>query len=372
MGSLFKFFKLALTAVFALSLLPAITPAQYTRTDLVSNQAGIAPNTEARLVNAWGLVQLGGTPFWVSDNGTGFSTLYAGTGTQVPLFVTVPPAPSDPAGTLGTPTGVVGNIDFLNKITNHFVVTENGKSGTSIFIFATLDGTISGWSPVVAPPDPTTHLSHTVIPPTADRSGVGAVYTGLAIATDQKSGQTFLYAADGGPNRRIDVFASDFTLQTQAAFPFDDPGIPRDFTPYGIQAINGDIWVTYTALNKAQGGFVDIFGTDGGLKKHFAVHGPLHSPWGLALAPPDFGPMSNAILVSNNISRGRINAFDPNSGDFLGPLRDASGNPIEIDNVWAIQFGHDGGPGTTHKQLFFTAGPNAYGNGLFGVITVGQ
>lgn len=82
--------------------------------------------------------------------------------------------------------------------------------------------------------------------------------------------------------------------------------------------------------------------------------------------------MSNAILVSNNISRGRINAFDPNSGDFLGPLRDASGNPIEIDNVWAIQFGHDGGPGTTHKQLFFTAGPNAYGNGLFGVITVGQ
>jgi uncharacterized protein (TIGR03118 family) len=152
---------------------------------------------------------------------------------------------------------------------------------------------------------------------------------------------------------------------------FDDPDIPRNFAPYGIQNINGEIWVTYTALNKAQGGFVDVFNIDGSLKKHFAVHGPLHSPWGLAQAPADFGPMSNAILISNNISRGRINAFDPSSGAFLGPLRE-NGKPIEIDNVWGLQFGMDGGPHTAHNQLFFTAGPDKYANGLFGVITVGN
>jgi uncharacterized protein (TIGR03118 family) len=362
MGFAFKSLKLWTTLVFALSLLPVITQAQsYTRTDLVSNEAGVAPNTDGHLVNGWGLVQLATSPFWVSDNGTGFSTLYNGAGNQVQLFVTVPPAPGDPAGTLGTPTGVVGNID---PIATGFQVTENGTSGRSIFIFATLDGTISGWSPVVSPPS-STGASHAVI--AKDRSNVGAVYTGLAIATN-KNGQTFLYAADDGPNRRIDMFDATFAFVQS----FDDPEIPRDYAPYGIQNINGDIWVTYTALNKAQGGFVDVFNTDGTVKKHFAVHGPLHSPWGIALAPADFGPMSNAILISNNISRGRINAFDPNSGAFLGPLRDASGKPIEIDGVWALQFGHDGGPATAHNQLFFTAGPNNYANGLFGVITVAQ
>src|ERR1700751_3319270 len=139
----------------------------------------------------------------------------------------------------------------------------------------------------------------------------------------------------------------------------------------GIQAIGDQIWVTYTALNKAQGGFVDAFDTGGTLVKHFAVHGPLHSPWGIAQAPSDFGPMSNAILISNNISRGRINACNPQTGQFLGPLRDASGKPIEIDGFWALQFGQGGGPNGAPNQLFFTAGPNNYANGLFGVITLG-
>jgi uncharacterized protein (TIGR03118 family) len=153
---------------------------------------------------------------------------------------------------------------------------------------------------------------------------------------------------------------------------FSDPSIPRDFAPYGIQTINGQVWVTYTALNKAQGGFVDVSNPDGTLAKHFAVHGPLHSPWGIALAPDNFGPMSNAILITNNTPRGRINAFDPNTGAFLGPLRDANNQPIEIDDVWAIQFGQGGGAHGATNQLFFTAGPNNYANGLFGVITVGQ
>jgi uncharacterized protein (TIGR03118 family) len=348
------------TLLFCSALLVNTASAQYQRTDLVSNQPGVAPATDAHLVNAWGLVALPTSPWWVSDNGTGFSTLYNGAGQQPQLFVTIPPAPASPAGTLGTPTGIVGNI---STNPTDFTITENTTSARSIFIFATLDGTISGWNPAIGG---ATGLSHATL--AVDRSSAGAVYTGLAIATNQ-NGQTFLYAADGGPNRRVDVFDGTFGLVKS----FDDPDIPRNFTPYGIQAINGNIWVTFTALNKAQGGFVDVFDPEGNLVKHFADHGPLHSPWGIALAPADFGPMSNAILISNNISRGRINAFNPETGQFLGPLRDANGQVIEVDNIWALQFGQDAAANANgaHNQLFFTAGPDSYANGLFGVITVG-
>ncbi len=349
-----------LTLLFCSALLINTASAQYQRTDLVSNQPGVAPTTDLHLVNAWGLVALPTSPWWVSDNGTGFSTLYNGAGQQPQLFVTIPPAPASPAGTLGTPTGIVGNI---STIATDFKITENTTSARSIFIFATLDGTISGWNPAIGG---ATGLSHATL--AVDRSSVGAVYTGLAIATNQ-DGQTFLYAADGGPNRRVDIFDGQFGLVKS----FDDPGIPKNFTPYGIQTINGQIWVTFTALNKAQGGFVDVFDPEGNLVKHFAVHGPLHSPWGIALAPADFGPMSNSILISNNISRGRINAFNPETGQFLGPLRDANGQVIEVDNIWALQFGQDAAANANgaHNQLFFTAGPDNYANGLFGVITVG-
>jgi uncharacterized protein (TIGR03118 family) len=348
--------------------LPTATMAQYVRTDLVSNQANVgAAHTDTQhLMNAWGLTQLQlgnrATPFWISDNATGFSTLYTGTGVQARLFVTIPPAPNGATGTLGTPTGTVGNS---SPTPTDFTISENGQSGRAIFIFATLDGTISGWTPAVDAIDPS-GLSHATI--AIDRSGVGAAYTGLAIATNQQ-GQTFLFAADDGPNRRIDRIDGSFNPNNVKSF--SDPEIPRNFTPYGIQEIDGKIWVTFTALNKAQGGFVDVFDTEGNVIQHFAVNGPLHSPWGVAKAPTDFGPMSNAILISNNTSRGRVNAFDAN-GNFLGPLRDATGQVIEIDQLWGIRFGLDGGPNTAHNQLFFTAGPNTYSNGLFGVITAGN
>ena len=135
-----------LTVPVLIALTITTASAQYERTDLVSNQPGVAPNTDPHLVNAWGLVALPTSPWWTSDNGTGFSTLYNGTGVQIPLFVTVPPAPASPAGTLGTPTGIVGNI---SPTATDFTVTEDGRSGRSIFIFAALDGTISGWNPVI-------------------------------------------------------------------------------------------------------------------------------------------------------------------------------------------------------------------------------
>jgi uncharacterized protein (TIGR03118 family) len=365
--------RLAFTILFVSTISTPVF-AQYQRTDLVSNQKVEGTNpADPHLVNAWGLTALQPSPFWISDNGTGFSTLYDGAGNNVPLFVAIPAAPGSPANTAGTPSGTVGNNSIFANPAN-FVFTANtptgNQSGPALFIFATLDGTISAWG-FNSFVDSTTGNSQATLVADQEMGTVpaGATYTGLAIVTNKK-GLTFLFAADGGPNRDIDVFRSDFSHLGS----FSDPAIPKGFTTYGIQAINGQIWVTFTPLNKAQGGFVDVFdiADDGSLTlaRHNALQGPLHSPWGIALAPADFGPMSNAILISNNTSRGRINAFNPETGEFLGPLLDANGNPIEIDNVWALQFGQDGGGNANgaHNQLFFTGGPNGYANGIFGVI----
>src|SRR6266446_4272444 len=170
-----------LTVPVLIALIITTASAQYKRTDLVSNQSGVATFTDSHLVNGWGLVALPTSPWWVSDNGTGFSTLYTAAGQQIQLFVTVPPAPTEPAGTLGTPTGIVGNI---STNATDFTITENGVSRPSVFIFATLDGTISGWNPAIGG---ATGNSHATL--AADRSDVGASYTGLAIAINQV-GQT--------------------------------------------------------------------------------------------------------------------------------------------------------------------------------------
>lgn len=340
-----------LLAASALSIfvLPIVTNAQYQRTDLVTNAS------DSDLINGWGLTRSdSGSPFWVSDNGTGLSTLYNGAGQKQGLRVAIPPAPNGAA--TGTPTGTVFNITIGNP-TASFSVSNGVKSGVAIFLFATQDGTISGWSPGV-------DGTHAII--AVDRSKQGAVYTGLAITSDASG--DFLYAADNGPNSRIDVFDKNFQYMGS----FTDPAIHGGFAPYGIQNIAGELWVTFGG-NKSAAGFVDKFSAAGAdpASAHvlLSITGPLHSPWGLAMAPANFGEFSNALLIANNVPDGRINAFDPTSGAFLGTLRDAGGQAIVINQVWAIQFGN-GGNGGQRNQLFFTAGPNNYADGSFGMITV--
>lgn len=343
---------------FSLFLLPAFAFGQYTRTDLVT---GNTPDPD--LVNAWGLTRSdSGSPFWVSDNGTGKSTLYNGLGQKQGLVVTIPPAPSTPPpapGTpaLGTPTGTVFNITLSNPVPSF--VLPNGRP--AIFLFATLDGTISGWN----------GGSTAVIPPPADRSAFGAVYTGLAITSDGNGGD-FLYATDNGPNSRIDVFKKDFTWIGSFTDPVASEG---GLAPYGIQNIDGKLWVTFGGNKKSRAGgagaVVEFDPATQEVLLRIVGTAPLHSPWGLAKAPANFGPFSNALLVANNVPDGRINAFDPNTGAFLGTLRDATGQAIVINQVWALQFGN-GGRGGQPNELFFTAGPNNYANGLFGKITFGQ
>jgi uncharacterized protein (TIGR03118 family) len=359
---------LIVLAMLLLALLPgaafakASTDSQgfYNQTNLVSDLPNVAKFQDPNLVNPWGLSHSSTSPWWVSDNGTGVSTLYNGQGQAFPpaspLVVTIPPPAGSPPGTTSAPTGNVFNG------TSGFVVTEGGKSGPSLFIFATEDGTIAGWNPTV-------DLTHAIL--AVDNSASEAIYKGLAIGSN--SSGTFIYATNFHAGI-IDVFDSNFAPATLSGS-FTDPKIPIGYAPFGIQNISGNLYVTYALqdANKEDDvagpahGFVDVFDTSGNLIRRLISHGRLNSPWGLALAPADFGRFSNALLVGN-FGNGRINAYNLNTGEFLGQLRDQSNTPITIDGLWALGFGNDAAAGK-HNELFFTAGINDEANGLFGKIT---
>ena len=323
-----------LGAVFALT--PATAAAQYTLTNLVSNQTGKAKHVDPLLVNGWGLVYAPGGPFWLSDEGSGKSTLYDGAGVVQSLKVIVPPA----SGTgHGTPTGIVYNGSSEFQI----------RSWTSLFLFATLDGTISGWSAF----DPSTAL--------IGATRAGAVYTGLAITS--KASGNFLFAADAA-NNHVDIYDGSFNLVKS----FTDATIPAGFAPFGIQDIGGKVYVSYASTSGGVGGYIDIFKEDGTFVKRFAHGKPLNQPWGMAVAPANFGVLSNALLISNNTLTGTINGFNLTTGKLMGPIKNAAGKAIVVNGAWGIEFGGGTSANGKTNQLFFAAGPNTDVNGMFGVI----
>jgi len=324
----------------------------FTEVNLASDVPGLARVLDAHLVNSWGLSFSPTGPFWIADNGSGVSDILDGRGQAVPLVVRIPAA----ALLGGTPTGVVFNGG------SGFDISENGLSRPSRFLFATEDGTISGWTSAVDP----THALLAV-----DNSSSGAVYKGLALAVDP-TGHSFLYAANFSQGT-IDVFDQNFQPVVRPGA-FQDPTLPAGFAPFNIQNINNLLFVTYAKQDAtgydhvagAGNGFIDVYDTNGNLVQRFASQGALNSPWGLALAPADFGPYGGALLVGNN-GDGRINAYNPVTGAFLGQLADPQGQLITIPNLWALTFGngHEGGSSET---LFFAAGVNNEENGLFGAI----
>ncbi len=320
---------------------------RYAQTNLVSDTPGVAAVTDPNLVNPWGISFSSSSPFWFSDNGTGLSTLYSGS-SIIPLVVTVPP-PNGSTDT-ATPTGTVFNG------TANFVVSSGGASGPAVFLFATEDGTISGWSPAV---------DHTHAILAVDNSALGAVYKGLA-SVNTASG-SFLYATnfhDGS----IEMYDSNFQLVKT----FTDTDLPAGFAPFGIRTIKGKLYVTFAKQDAekhddAAGtgrGFVDVFDIHGNKLSRLISHGALNSPWGLALAPSNFGLFSNALLVGN-FGNGRINAYDPATGASLGSLRDSKGKPLWIDGLWGLAFGNGKAAGPKNA-LFFTAGPDGEAHGLYG------
>jgi uncharacterized protein (TIGR03118 family) len=342
--------------VASIGSLPAnAATTRFTQVNLVSDIPGLATHTDPDLVNPWGISHSATSPNWVSDNGTGVSTLYNTAGTKQGLVVTIPPPVGSPPGTTATPTGQVFNG------TSDFVVATASGSGPARFIFATEDGTISGWNPAA---DPT----HAVL--AVDNSPSGAIYKGLAIGANGSG--NFLYAANFHAGT-IDVFDKNFN-QVQLAGSFTDPNIHQGFAPFNIQNLGGKLYVTY-AKQDADGeddvagpsnGYVDIFDTNGNLIQRLATRGRLNSPWGLAFAPASFGPYAGDLLVGN-FGNGRINIVDPLTGEFLDQLRDANNRAISIDGLWGLIVGNGGNGGDTDK-VYFTAGPDDETHGLYGYL----
>jgi uncharacterized protein (TIGR03118 family) len=313
--------------------------AQYQLTNLVSNQAGDAKHLDPLMVNGWGLVYGPGGPWWVSDQGSGWSTVYTGTGAAKSLKVVIPSASGKGPG---QPTGIVhnGSSDF------------SVQGWPAIFLFATLDGTISGWAPQSNPNDAIIAV---------DNSASGAMYTALAI-TSYPSGN-FLYATDLA-NNKVDVFDGSFNLVTS----FTDSTLPAGNAPFGIQDINGSLYVAFAPTDESPTGYVDIYSEGGTFVRHLIAGNHLAQPWGLAVAPKNFGPLSNTLLVSNNTNSGTINGYNIESGQFVGTVKDTNGKAIHINQLWGIEFGGGNANSGPKNQLFFTAGPANNLAGTFGKI----
>jgi uncharacterized protein (TIGR03118 family) len=326
-----RIITLSAALVIALSVISTSAFAQYTVSKLVSNQAGKAMHQDTSLVNAWGISYAPTGPFWVSDNGTGLSTLYNATGVKQSIVVTIPPST---AGT-GSPTGQVYNA------TSGFVVSQGGKSGAALFIFATFDGTISGWSPSVNATSAVIAVNNT-----------GAWYTGLAMGTN--GGANYLFAADN-LNNKVDIYNSSFQLVSS----FTDPNLPAGSAPYNVVNIEGQLYVTFT--NGSGTGVVDIFDTAGNKVKTFISGGKLHSPWGVALAPANFGAVSNALLVGN-LGDGFINVYNATTGKHIGTSK------VSFSGLWSLIFGGGSANNGQTNQLFLTSGPGGYADGLFEVV----
>jgi uncharacterized protein (TIGR03118 family) len=322
--------------------------ATYSATNLQSDIPGLATHVDPNLVNPWGMVtNSNGSVIWVSDNGTGVSTLYQQDGTPVPLVVTIPTSARNKDG--GNPTGIV----FNGPPSSSFKVTLNGNSAPALFIFVSEDGSISGWNPTV-------DATHAVIAvDNGTNNGTNhAVYKGAALGV--ANGHNFLYVTNFHSGH-VETYNENFQQVNPNGFA--DPNIPAGFAPFGIRNLNGQIYVTYALQNKERhddvkgpgNGFINVFDTSGNFVKRLISNGNLNSPWGLALVGVP------ATLWVGNFGDGKINNYDPASGAFLGTISHADATPLQIDGLWALL--------PLGNVVYFTAGIAGEAHGLFGFIT---
>jgi uncharacterized protein (TIGR03118 family) len=332
---------LTVAALVVVVPLPAGADGGYTQTNLVSDQPGMAQKLDPNLVNAWGMSRGTNTPIWVSDNGTDVSTLYNGdvNGSDVNVLSLVVSIPG------GAPTGQVRNDTTVFDVPN--------TTTPAAFIFAGEDGHLSAWA------------GGSAATPAGDTDG--GIFKGLAI--DHNASGPMLLAADFG-NNKIDAWDGTFTPVSTAGM-FTDPTLPAGYSPFNVAEIGGRIFVTY-ALKGGEDdiagpahGFVDVYSQSGAWMQRFASHGVLNSPWGMTMAPANFGQFSGDLLIGN-FGDGRIHAFDPMTGEVLGTLRGTSGAPLAIDGLWGLQVGDAiaGGP----DSVWFAAGPDDESHGLLGTL----
>jgi len=341
-----------LVSTFAAPL-HAAPPNGYNVTNLVSDGSVPAAHTDPNLVNAWGIAF---NPFgfsWVANNHTGTSTLYDGNGVANPLLVWIPSATG--AGP-GSPTGIV-----YSGSSSDFMVTKGATSGPARFIFTSEDGVVSGWAPNVD-----LNYAQTAVVST------GAIYKGVALAGAGTGNR--IYATDFH-NNKVDVFDAGFHPVTTAGG-FIDANIPVHYAPFGIQNVQGNLVVTFARQDKDREdelhgkhmGFVDVFDTEGRLLHRVGHREGMNAPWGIAVAPANFGHFSNRLLIAN-FGDGTISAYELDTGRFVGQLQNADGSKIMIPGLWAIEFGN-GLLSQPTNTLFFSAGPNDEAGGLYGRIDV--
>ncbi|MRX09542.1 TIGR03118 family protein [Pseudoduganella sp. FT25W] len=324
---------------------PVVSNTLFTVTSLVADSGTAAAHSDAKLINPWGIA-FNPTGFvWVANNGSNSSTLYDGNGVPQSLVVATPDAP----------TGIAYNGS------SDFKITQNGVTAASPFIFAGENGSISAWSPTV-------NRNNTVT--AVDGAGTQVVYKGLAIAA--YNGANYLYATDFH-HGRIDVYDAAFNKATLPGA-FQDAALPAGYAPFGIQAVGDRIYVSYaqratTGDDDVKGaglGAIDVFDTAGNLVKQLVKGGALNAPWGMAVAPANFGTYSGKLLVAN-FGDGKINAYDTATGAISGTVSKTDGSAVAIDGLWGIAFG----PGVNSQPtntLFFTAGPGDEAHGLYGRI----
>jgi uncharacterized protein (TIGR03118 family) len=380
--------RVATKASLALSVSAVAFGQHYTQVNLVANTSGVAPVTDPSLVNPWGLSRSSSSDWWISDNGTGLSTLYNGAGVKNSLVVTIPKAdPNSKTFPAGTPTGTV-----FNGSTTDFILPGNQPAN---FLFATIDGAIVGWNPNVAIAKngkaPSTNA--VVVAKNTD----GSSYTGLASAS--VDGHRYLFAANFGKGR-IDVYDNAFNrvpmtddrgrnLFDPGHEPaFTDPFLPHNFVPFNAQAVGNDIVVTYVLHKEGQQfetdgpglGYVDIYNSKGRLLRRLEHGDWLNAPWGVALAPQDFGKFSHDLLIGQfsgggtTEGSGTIAIYDIVTGDFKGLLKDATGSDLTINGLWSISPANNSAPGSYDpagnpgSELYFTAVTNQGTGGLFGYV----
>jgi uncharacterized protein (TIGR03118 family) len=330
------------------------TPHGYVQTNLVSDVPGRAQITDPNLVNAWGASFLGTSPLWVSDNGTGVSTLYSGgvhggPQTPVPLVVTIPG---------GNPTGQVSNP------TTDFVVTaKDGSSGSAKFIFVGETGHITGWNPAVQAPAPgvsSTHAQNAVV-------HKSDVYKGIAMGTTPAGPRLYVANFSSG---KVDMYNGAWK-RVHIRGAFTDPVLPHRYAPFNIMISGNHVYVAYAkadGLDEVDGpglGRVDEFSLSGRLMHRLSATWSLNAPWGMAIAPTGFGAHAGDLLVGN-FGNGRIHAFAADTLTYRGALRTPSGRPIAIDGLWALLPGNGSEAGT--DEVIFTAGPNDEAHGLLGTL----
>ncbi|MGD0962026.1 MAG: TIGR03118 family protein [Methylomonas sp.] len=333
-----------LIAIAVMASRSAIAQPDFNQTNLITNNPSVNPAqiTDPNLVNAWGISYSPTSPFWISDNGAGVATLYS----------------VNPATDVTAKVALTVSIPGDGSVTGQVFNGNSADFGGDKFIFANEDGTISGWNG---------GTSAQVL----QAGGGGNVYKGITEAT-LASGNSYLYAANFGTGA-IDVIKGSASAPSLTGN-FTDPNLPSGYSPFNVQNINGDIFVTYAqhtpgSIDEVDGlgkGFVDEFDAQGNFLGRIGSGGALDAPWGLAIAPSSFGAYAGDLLVGN-FGSGAIDIFSL-TGNYIGQLSGVNGQPLIIDGLWGLSVGNNGSAGNS-QTLYFTAGPEGETNGLFGAIT---